>query len=72
MKILPNNIAVVEGDNYASKYVVEKGCLNYDDDLINMVKQHIPIGGVVLDIGACLGDQQTSANQPVSLFRGLL
>lgn len=56
VKILPNGLAVVEGDHYASRRVEEHGCLNVDDGLINQVKQHIPVGGVVLDIGACLGD----------------
>lgn len=56
MKILPNNIAVLEDDPAASKWVQDAGRLDYDVHLPANYLRHIPRGGVALDVGAFIGD----------------
>ena len=49
-------IAVIEGDECISKWVKESGRLDHDQNMLPIVLEYIPIGGVVLDIGTYIGD----------------
>lgn len=56
MKILSNNIAVIEGDTHISKWVEESGRLDHDQAALSQILPHIKEGDHVLDIGAFIGD----------------
>jgi FkbM family methyltransferase len=56
MKILPNGIAVLEGDTHISKWVEESGRLDHDNYAVPQFCALIKAGGVVLDCGAFIGD----------------
>jgi FkbM family methyltransferase len=55
MKIV-KGIAVIDGDECISKWVIESGRLDHDQNMLPLVLDFIPIGGVVIDIGAYIGD----------------
>jgi len=65
MTINDKDIAVVENDSHLSKWIGEHGRLDIQDEFIQLFKQHIPKGGVVADIGACLGDHTLSYSRLV-------
>lgn len=67
MKILPNNIAVIENDSHYAKWIEESGRLDIARDLIGEFADRIPPGGVVADVGACLGDHTITYSQLVGL-----
>lgn len=58
MKLTPQGIAVIEGDNYLSAEIEAEGRLDVASAhaLLDPLRQHIPEGGVVVDVGASLGD----------------
>lgn len=56
MKVLPNGIAVIEGDTHISKWVEESGRLDHDQNTLPLLRPHIPQGGTVVDVGAFIGD----------------
>lgn len=56
MKLLPSGIAVIEGDNYISKWVEESGRLDHDQNMLPLVLPYIIPGMYVIDIGAYIGD----------------
>jgi len=55
MKIV-NGIAVLEDDSHISQWVIETNRLDHDQYFLKHIDPFIPIGGVVLDIGAYIGD----------------
>lgn len=67
MKILPLNppVAVIEGDSHISRWVEQHGRLDIARDLIATYAKHIPEGGVVADVGACIGDHTVTYRQLV-------
>lgn len=56
MKILKNNIAVIEGDSHISKWVEKSGRLDHDQNMLPLVLRYINAGDVVIDAGAFIGD----------------
>lgn len=50
------NIALVDGDNCICRFVEETGRLDHDTHLLNRLRNYIPKGGTVLDVGAFIGD----------------
>ncbi len=56
MKILDNNIAVLEGDTHISKWVQESRRLDHDDYSLGLILPHINPGDWVVDGGAFIGD----------------
>lgn len=56
MKLLPNNIAVIERDSHITRWVEESGRLDHDWRFIQQFDHLIPSGGVVVDGGAYIGD----------------
>jgi FkbM family methyltransferase len=65
MKILNNNIAVIEGDNCISKWVEETGRLDHDQNALPYILPHINEGNTVLDIGAYIGDHTIAYSNKV-------
>lgn len=56
MKLLRTGIAVVEGDTHLSEWIEENGTLAVAAAFLEQFRKFIPKGGVVADVGACLGD----------------
>lgn len=56
MTITDFGVAVVEGDTHLSKWIVEQKRLAVAQEFIAQFEKHIPEGGVVVDVGACIGD----------------
>ena len=60
MKIttLPNGqtIATIEGDTHIGQWAIQSGRLDHDQNMLPLLLPHIPIGGVVIDVGAYIGD----------------
>lgn len=56
MKLTAEGIAVIEGDTYLSREIIEKGRLDVASDFLEQFRQYIPQGSTVLDVGASLGD----------------
>jgi FkbM family methyltransferase len=56
VKILPNGIAVIDGDTHISRWVEESGRLDHDQNVLPLLNKHIPKGGTVVDVGAFIGD----------------
>lgn len=56
MRILPNNIAVLDGPDQLSRWVEESGRLCHDDGVALHYLPHIKPGDVVIDAGAAIGD----------------
>lgn len=55
MKILPNGIAVLEGDQWASRWIEEQGRLDYDPTISKVLEPLLKPGDWVVDVGAMLG-----------------
>jgi len=60
VKILPNGIAVIEGDTHISKWVEESGRLDHDQYALPIILEHIEEGHLVVDAGAFIGDHTRS------------
>lgn len=56
MKLLPNDIAVIEGDTHISKWVEQSGRLDHDQNTLPLLRPYIRPGSEVIDIGAFIGD----------------
>ncbi len=65
MKILPFGVAVIEDDSHLSKWIEEQGTLKVADGFCKLFRRYIPDGGVVADIGACLGDHTATYSEMV-------
>jgi FkbM family methyltransferase len=55
MKILPNGIAVIEGDTHHAKWVQECGSLIHDPWFAEKITRHLKPGSVAVDGGANIG-----------------
>lgn len=49
-------IAILETDNCICKFVEQSGRLDHDRNMLPILLSHIPINGIVLDIGGFIGD----------------
>jgi len=56
MKILENDIAIIESDNFISKWVKQTGRLDHDQNMLPLLKEFIKEGDYVIDAGAYIGD----------------
>ncbi len=65
MKLTKEGIAVVEVDNYLSKDIEREGRLDVAYDMLYGLRDHIPEGGTVCDVGACLGDYTATFSEMV-------
>jgi FkbM family methyltransferase len=66
MKITDFGVAVIEGDTHVSKWVEEARTLEIAAKWpIALYKHLIPVGGVVLDVGACIGDHTATYSKLV-------
>lgn len=53
---ITNGIATIESDQCISKWVRESGRLDHDQNMLPLLKLFIPIHGVIIDVGAFIGD----------------
>lgn len=67
MIILPNGIAVIEGDTHVSKWVQDSGTLRIAEKMLTPFRKHIPKCGVVIDCGAMIGDHTVTYADWVTL-----
>lgn len=65
MKITKEGIAIVEGDNYLSADIEAQGRLDVARDFLEQFRPYIQVGGVVVDVGACLGDYTATFSEMV-------
>jgi FkbM family methyltransferase len=65
MKILPNGIAVIDGDSHISRWVEEEGRLDHDQNALPLILEHIKEGDVVIDAGAFIGDHTIAYTKAV-------
>ena len=56
MKLTKEGVAIIEGDTYLSQDIINQGRLDVARDFLEQFRQYIPVGGIVVDVGACLGD----------------
>jgi len=56
MKLLPNNIAILENDTHISKWVKESNKLDHDDYILSFIIPLLHEGDTVVDAGAFIGD----------------
>lgn len=63
MKILPNNVAVLDKDTHISVWVQEHGTLAIAETMLTPFKQYIPQDGTVIDVGASIGDHTVTYAQ---------
>lgn len=56
MKILPNNIAILENDSWIGKWIEEAGRLDHDQNSLPRILEHIKPDMTVVDVGAYVGD----------------
>ena len=50
------DIAILETDNCICRFVQQSGRLDHDQNMLPIVLTHIPVGGVVIDIGCFIAD----------------
>lgn len=62
-----NGDYVLEQDTHLSRWVEQHGRLDIAWGEIQEVKKYIPLGGVVIDCGACLGDHSKTYSQLVGV-----
>ncbi len=62
-----NGDYVLEQDTHLSRWVEQHGRLDIAWEEIQLVKKYIPLGGVVIDCGACLGDHSKTYSQLVGV-----
>lgn len=60
MKITDFGVAIVESDQWLSRWIVEQRRLDVSDEYCRLFQKYIPQGGTVIDVGACLGDHTLS------------
>ncbi len=65
MKLTAEGIAVIEGDNYLSADIIAQKRLDVARDFLEQFRPYIPVGGVVVDVGACLGDYTATFSEMV-------
>lgn len=56
MKITSSGFAVIEGDTHIGMWAEQAGRLDHDQNVLPRVLPYIPVGGVVVDAGAYIGD----------------
>jgi FkbM family methyltransferase len=49
-------VALIEGDTHISQWVKEAGRLDHDQSTLPILGKYIPLGGMVIDVGAYIGD----------------
>ena len=65
MKLTPEGIAIIEDDTHLSKWIREQRTLEVAKSYCNLFRQYIPVGGAVIDVGACLGDMTATFSHMV-------
>ncbi len=65
MKLTEEGWAVIEGDTYLSNDIIMQKRLDVAKDFLEQFRQYIPDGGVVVDVGASLGDYTATFSEMV-------
>jgi FkbM family methyltransferase len=65
MKITRHGFAIIEGDTHIGKWAEESGRLDHDQNALPHILVYIPVGGVVIDIGAYIGDHTIAYSNKV-------
>lgn len=65
MIITDFDVAIVPADTHLSRWITEQRRLDVQAEYCRLFQRYIPAGGVVLDVGACLGDHTLSYSQMV-------
>lgn len=60
IKITPFGVAIVDGDTHLSRSVESACRLDVAREWLEKYRDHIPEGGLVCDIGACIGDHSVT------------
>jgi len=60
MTITDFDVAIVENDSHLSQWIVSQKTLAVADGFCRLFQRYIPEGGVVVDVGASLGDHTTT------------
>lgn len=63
MTITEFGVAVVDGDTHLSKWIVQHGRLDIARNELLQFQRYIPMGGLVIDAGACLGDHTATYSE---------
>lgn len=63
MRLLPNNIAILDEDTHISKWVVEHDRLDIASEMLAPFKQYVWSGSTVIDVGASIGDHTATYAQ---------
>lgn len=72
MKLTDKGFAIIEGDNYLSAEIEKQGRLDVQREFLMQYRQHIPEGGVVVDVGASLGDTAATFAEMVGVKNGFV
>lgn len=67
MKITRHGFAIIQNDSHLGKWAEESGRLDHDQSALPQVLPFIPIGGVVVDIGANIGTHTIAYARKASL-----
>lgn len=65
MKMLPNDIAVLENDEWISSWIEQSGRLDHDEYLLPRILELIGPGDYVVDCGAFVGDHSVAYRKAV-------
>jgi FkbM family methyltransferase len=66
MKLLSNNIAILENDTHISRWVKESNKLDHDDYILSFIIPLLHEGDTVVDAGAFIGDHTIAYLKKVS------
>lgn len=65
IRILKNDIAVLDGDNFISKWVEQHGRLDHDQSFFGAISKFILPGFNVVEVGAMIGDHTVELSRLV-------
>jgi FkbM family methyltransferase len=67
MKLTKEGWAVLENDSHLSKWIEDQHTLEVAEGFCRLFTKFIPVGGVVIDVGACLGDHTATYSAMVGV-----
>jgi FkbM family methyltransferase len=65
MKITKHGFAVLENDQWISRWAEEEGRLDHDQNMLPLILKHIYRGDTVVDVGAFIGDHTIAYSEKV-------
>jgi FkbM family methyltransferase len=58
---------VIDSDQFISRWAIQAGRLDHDQNLLPQILKHIPKGGIVVDLGAYIGDHTVAYSRAVGV-----